>query len=249
MKYSSYKILLSLFLLNLNLISFAYVPPIININTFSNPKEVHLSFGFGTNGPEQSLSVSIDETLYAFINNNFSIDTMLIHDFRSKHHFIEGGFGSSQKLNKYWRLIATGGYAYGQFYSKRNKISNYDYFFSTNKHDGINYIAHRFFVSLNYGLEFKYIEFYFGGKLTIGDYISTNTAKTKHLYASPTLEPNLTVKFGMEKLKIIAQVRKSIDTFNLYSTLFASSRNNPLEYSFVSFGIELNINKQIENKQ
>jgi hypothetical protein len=233
-------ILLVILILNINLISFAYIPPFTNINTFNNAKEIHFSFGFGTNGPEQSFSVAIKKDLYTFINSTFSIDTMLIHNFYSKHYFIEGGLGTIKPIGEYWRIITTGGYAYGQFYSKINEDDNdFSFFYYSNKHDGINYLAHRFFVAMNFGCEFEHLEFYFGGKITVGDYISTNLKKKKHLYGAPSLEPNLTAKLGIKQFKIIAQLRQSFDTFsNNAETIF----NQPFQNSFVFFGIELTLN-------
>lgn len=229
-----YYFLLTLFAISISSKTFAYIPPIINVQNFENPKEVHFSFGFGTDGPEQTLSVSIMDNLYTFVNSTFSIDTMHVTDFYSKHYFIEGGFGSYQKIGKYWRFITSGGYAYGQFYTKYD--TDYSLFlFSPNKHSEVNYIAHRFFIAVNYGIEFEHLEFYFGGKITVGDYISTNLEQKRHISAAPSLEPNLTVKLGIRKLKIFAQVRESFDTFN-QSFL---SRNY-----FISFGLELSINKQ-----
>ena len=237
-------ILLVILILNINLISFAYIPPFTNINTFNNAKEIHFSFGFGTNGPEQSFSIAIKKDLYTFINSTFSIDTMLIHDFYSKHYFIEGGLGTINPIGEYWRIITTGGYAYGEFYSKSNNDYDDFLFFHFNRHDGINYLVHRLFVAINWGCEFKHFEFYFGGKITVGDYISTNLKKKEHLYGASSLEPNLTVKLGIKQLKIIAQIRQSLDAFsNNAETIF----NQPFQNSFISFGIELTLNNH--NKQ
>lgn len=95
--------------------SFSYVPPAININTFNQSKEIHLGLGFGTNGPEQNIAYAIKKDRYVFFNSCFSIDTMQIHNFYSKHYFLEGGIGFTKEVSTYWRVIATGGYAYGNF--------------------------------------------------------------------------------------------------------------------------------------
>ncbi len=238
MKTSKYQALLLMFIISTS--SFAYIPPIINVNTFNNPKEVHLSFGFGTCGPEQSLSVSITKEMYAFANSTFSIDTMYINNSFNKHYFIEGGLGVTKEVSKYWRLIATGGYAYGQFINRSDIFDDFYYYGNSSKYNNINYIAHRFFVALNYGFKIKYLEIYFGGKITIGDYISTNIAKEQHLSALPSFEPNFTFKVGVQKLKIIAQIRQSFDYFS------HDIESDPFYNTYISIGMELNINSAIK---
>lgn len=242
MKTSKFKTLLLMIIISAS--SFAYVPPFINVNTFNNSKEIHLSFGFGTCGPEQSLSVSITKNMYAFANSTFSIDTMYINNSFNKHFFIEGGLGVTREVSKYWRLIATGGYAYGQFISRTNFNTDYYYYGQSSKYDNINYIAHRFFVALNYGFKIEFLEIYFGGKITIGDYISTNIEEKQHLSALASFEPNFTLKVGVQKLKIVAQIRQSYDYFNSYTNI----DNDPFHNSFISFGLELNLNSTPKDK-
>jgi hypothetical protein len=227
-------LILSYFIL-ITLQVFSYVPPLVNVNTFNNPKEVHFSLGFGTNGPEQSLSVSLPNQTYLFFNSSFSIDSMEIQEQYRKHLFLELGYGFQKDLGAYWKFITSGGYSYGQFGSR--SLYDDDYFYSYNEYNAVSFATHRIFVSFNYGMKFKILEFYFGARVTMGDYFSTNIEDQIYLRGKASFEPNLTFKIGFPKIKFIGQVRQSVDVFNHFF-----GNNEIPGNSYISFGAELNIN-------
>lgn len=242
----NYKELLLLIVIFSSTYAIAYVPPVANVNSFNNPKELHVSFGFGTNGAEQSISFALPKKTFIYFNSSFSIDSMQVHDTYSKHLFLDIAYGFEKNIGTYWRFITSGGYSYGQFgvrsssdnWYRNSSYYSYDYV----KYSNVSFNAHRIFVSGSFGLKLKILEVYLGGRITVGDYISNNLEDNIHLKGKASLEPNVTIKAGFEKVKFTAQIRQSIDTF---TETFGSELL--FDNSYFSLGIEANINFN-ENK-
>jgi len=233
------KTIWTLFVLIISLEAFSYVPPLINVGSFNNPYELQLGIGAGTNGLEPRLGFSINDNSYLFLNGTFSVDSIKVYDYKSKHFWAEGGYVYAHKIGNHFRIMGSAGYAFGEMGSYQKVYSNnYDdnYYIDFINYNGYTFTAHRFFVAYNLGLSFKYVQVYFGAKVTIGNYLGKGDYKNTKLLSQGSFEPNLTFKVGLERVKFVAQFRQSADSFNNFS----ESLDLPFGNVYFSFGLELN---------
>lgn len=235
------KIILIVFVTLFTQQAFAYVPPLINVGSFNNPYELQLGIGAGTNGLEPRLGFSIDKNSYLFLNGTFSVDSIKVYDYKSKHFWAEGGYVYAHKIGNHFRIMGSAGYAFGEMgcYQKVYNNNNYDdYYYYTDiiNYNGYTFTAHRFFVAYHLGLSFKYVQAYVGAKITIGNYLGQGDYKNTKLMSQGSFEPNFTFKVGLERVKFVAQFRQSADSFND----FTNTEFLPFGNVYFSFGLELN---------
>lgn len=222
-----------------------YVPNVLNTPMFSKAGEVNLASNIAISGFDPQLSASVTDHIGVMLNGSFWNINKNPSDISSaftSHKFMEFGAGYFTKEDEILRFEVYGGYGLGNFYSQYNELQWSPYTNSTFIKSEVD--CSRFFVQPGFGISTKYFEMNLASRFSNVNFLKDSESESNLKNSLEGIncyfvEPALTLKGGIENVKVILQCGTSISLNNSYN-IFTNNNSNMFSFNplILSIGLQ-----------
>ncbi len=198
----------------------SYVPSRVSTPMLKNKGQIHASIGQGTSGFTPQVAYAVGDNIGVMLNGSFlnrsvdkEISDSVVTDV-SKHNYVELGLGYFTKLGTRGLFDIYGGVSRGNMHYTDTDEGLFSEEWSTETLDIVN---SRFFLQPSIGLTSKNFDFNLANRITL-NHFGASANRRSNVY----IEPTVTMKYGIEKVKFLSQVgiSKAIRESDYFPVIF-----------------------------